>query len=62
MISLEGLTLATNRLAEAGWILRNFWPLFARWIAAQPVPRGSARGFVPYGGRHAVVLPRAGSV
>ena len=44
MISLEGLTLATGRITEAGWILRTFSPVHQRRPDPQHVPRGAAGG------------------
>ena len=58
MISLEGLTLATGRHAEAGYILRTFAALRPRRPDPQHVPRGRERGPLPHGRRDALVLPR----
>ena len=58
MISLEGLTLATGRIAEAGYILRTFSHYVRDGLIPNLFPEGEQAGLVPYGGRHAVVFPR----
>ena len=58
MISLEGLTLATGRTNEAGWILRTFAHYVRDGLIPNLFPEGEQGGALPYGRRHAVVLPR----
>ena len=59
MISLEGLTLATGRSAEAGYILRTFAHYVRDGLIPNLFPEGENRGPVPHGRRDALVLPRA---
>ena len=59
MISLEGLTLATGRMREAGYILRTFAQLHPRRPDPEYVPRRRERRAVSHGRRDALVLPRA---
>ena len=56
MISLEGLTLATGRHREAGWILRTFAHYHARRPDSQHVPRGTKRRALSYGRCHPLVF------
>jgi len=44
MISLEGLTLTTNRFLEAGWILRNFANAIRQGLIPNLFPEGSREG------------------
>src|SRR5262249_26842933 len=44
MISLEGLTLATGRLAEAGWILRTFAHYVRDGLIPNLFPEGEREG------------------
>ncbi|MBI1766269.1 MAG: glycogen debranching enzyme family protein, partial [Acidobacteria bacterium] len=44
MISLEGLTLATGRLAEAGWILRTFAHYVRDGLIPNVFPEGEREG------------------
>jgi len=44
MISLEGLTLITNRFLEAGWILRNFANTIRQGLIPNLFPEGSREG------------------
>ncbi|HZF39649.1 MAG TPA: amylo-alpha-1,6-glucosidase, partial [Blastocatellia bacterium] len=44
MISLEGLTLATGRLAEAGWILRTFAHYVREGLIPNLFPEGEREG------------------
>ncbi|MGH7832844.1 MAG: amylo-alpha-1,6-glucosidase [Candidatus Binatia bacterium] len=44
MISLEGLTLITNRFLEAGWILRNFANSIRDGLIPNLFPEGSREG------------------
>ena len=44
MISLEGLTLTTNRFLEAGWILRNFANSIRGGLIPNLFPEGSREG------------------
>lgn len=44
MISLEGLTLATGRTAEAGWILRTFAHYIRDGLIPNMFPEGEAEG------------------
>jgi predicted glycogen debranching enzyme len=44
MISLEGLTLATGRLAEAGWILRTFAHYIHDGLIPNMFPEGENQG------------------
>ena len=44
MISLEGLTLTTNRFLEAGWILRNFANSVRQGLIPNLFPEGSREG------------------
>lgn len=44
MISLEGLTLTTNRFLEAGWILRNFANSIRYGLMPNLFPEGSRQG------------------
>lgn len=44
MISLEGLTLATGRLAEAGWILRTFAHYVRDGLIPNMFPEGEREG------------------
>ena len=44
MISLEGLTLTTNRFLEAGWILRNFANAVREGLIPNLFPEGSREG------------------
>jgi predicted glycogen debranching enzyme len=44
MISLEGLTLTTNRFLEAGWILRNFAKAIRHGLIPNLFPEGSREG------------------
>ncbi len=44
MISLEGLTLVTNRSLEAGWILRNFAKSIRYGLIPNLFPEGSREG------------------
>jgi predicted glycogen debranching enzyme len=44
MISLEGLTLTTNRFLEAGWILRNFANSIRNGLIPNLFPEGSREG------------------
>jgi predicted glycogen debranching enzyme len=44
MISLEGLTLTTNRFLEAGWILRNFANAVRQGLIPNLFPEGSREG------------------
>jgi len=44
MISLEGLTLATGRHAEAGWILRTFAQYVRNGLIPNLFPEGEAEG------------------
>jgi predicted glycogen debranching enzyme len=44
MISLEGLTLLTNRFLEAGWILRNFANTIRKGLIPNLFPEGSREG------------------
>jgi predicted glycogen debranching enzyme len=44
MISLEGLTLTTNRFLEAGWILRNFANAIREGLIPNLFPEGSREG------------------
>jgi predicted glycogen debranching enzyme len=44
MISLEGLTLTTNRATEAGWILRTFAHYFRRGLIPNLFPEGKNQG------------------
>ena len=60
MISLEGLTLATGRHREAGWILRTFAHYVRDGLIPNMFPEGEQRGPLPHRRRDAVVLPRAG--
>ena len=59
MISLEGLTLATGRHVEAGYILRTFAHYMRDGLIPNLFPEGRARGPLSHGRRDAVVLPRA---
>ena len=58
MISLEGLTLATGRHAEAGYILRTFAHYVRDGLIPNLFPEGEKRGPLPHRRRHALVLPR----
>ncbi len=58
MISLEGLTLATGRHAEAGYILRTFAHYVRDGLIPNLFPEGEQRGAVPHRRRDALVLPR----
>ena len=58
MISLEGLTLATGRHAEAGYILRTFAHYVRDGLIPNMFPEGEQRGPLPHGRRDALVLPR----
>ena len=62
MISLEGLTLHTGPAREAGYILRTFAHYVRDGLIPNLFPGGTARGPVPHGRRHALVLPRPGSL
>ena len=44
MISLEGLTLTTNRRTEAGWILRTFAHYFRHGLIPNLFPEGKNQG------------------
>ena len=59
MISLEGLTLATGRHREAGYILRTFAHYVRDGLIPNMFPEGEQRGALPHRRRDAVVLPRA---
>ena len=59
MISLEGLTLATGRTNEAGWILRTFAHYVRDGLIPNLFPEGERAGPLSHGRRHAVVFPRA---
>ena len=58
MISLEGLTLATGRHAEAGYILRTFAHYVRDGLIPNMFPEGEKRGPLPHRRRDALVLPR----
>ena len=62
MISLEGLTLTTGRHVEAGYILRTFAHYVRDGLIPNMFPEGEKRGPLPHRRRHAVVLPRPGSL
>ena len=62
MISLEGLTLATGRHVEAGYILRTFAHYVRDGLIPNMFPDGQNRGPLPHGRRDAVVLPRGRSL
>ncbi len=57
MISLEGLTLATGRTNEAGWILRTFAHYIRDGLIPNLFPEGREGGPLPHRRRHALVLP-----
>ena len=59
MISLEGLTLATGRHAEAGYILRTFAHYVRDGLIPNLFPEGEQRGPLSHRRRDALVLPRA---
>ena len=44
MISLEGLTLATGRVTEAGWILRTFAQYIRDGLIPNMFPEGQQAG------------------
>ena len=58
MISLDGLTLATGRFAEAGYILRTFSHYVRDGLIPNLFPEGAAGRPVSHGRRHALVFPR----
>ena len=58
MISLEGLTLATGRHAEAGYILRTFAHHVRDGLIPNFFPDERERGALPHRRRDALVLPR----
>ena len=58
MISLEGLTLATGRHVEAGYILRTFAHYVRDGLIPNLFPEGEREGALSHGRRDAVVLPR----
>ena len=62
MISLEGLTLATGRQAEAGQILRTFGHYVHHGLIPNLFPEGRAHRRISHGRRHALVFRRARSV
>ena len=62
MISLEGLTLATGRHVEAGYILRTFAHYVRDGLIPNMFPGRAEPGPLSHGRRDAVVLPRRGSL
>ncbi len=59
MISLEGLTLCTGRIAEARGILLTFAHHLRDGLIPNLFPEGDQEGSVQHGRRHALVLSRA---
>ena len=58
MISLEGLTLSTGRVREAGYILRTFAHYVRDGLIPNMFPDGQTRRPLPHRRRDALVLPR----